>query len=766
MALWARLRSFWHNVVHRSEMEETCPTNCSFTSSAAPRTSSRGAASLRTTPGESRGSSSDRWRNSRKRLGRASGSGWWTNGAATCDMRCGPSRGAKASRRSQSRRSRSASARTRRSSASSTRCSFARFRWTPRTNSSCSTGCARRIRWWRATPDTAGRDRTDSGFARRFPPSPSNVSEHTATLADVFAFSPTGTLNIVADRQADTASGLFVTGRYFAGLGVRAALGRTLSTADDRPDAEPVAVISHRYWRRRFAGDPGVVGKTIDVNRLPVAIVGVTPEGFDGPRMTESNDITLPVAAAARLDSAGRARPASFWWLQMMARLRPGVTREQALAELHPIFAETVRESWAARPPDTPNPGRSALPQLRVRPGAQGPDGPRLDARDILAVSFAVVGAILLIGCVNLATLLLVRASARRQEITVRVTMGASRGRVVRQLLTEILLLALVGGIGGAILAWWGKEFMTWLPSRETPIVDARLDLRVLAFTAGLSTIAALLFGIGPALRATRPDLAASLRTSSQRGRPGPRRRQSGAARRGSRREPRAPRQRGTAVAHALQLQQGRRRVQRRQRARLPDRSCPARRQRVAPVRHLRSNHGGHRIGSRRPVLHDVRDASHRGERVGRNRAAGWHWPSAKRVHPGGALELPRDDGHSGGGGAGPLGRGQRGTSSCGRHQRDDGSGRVRGAGAGRAVFPARERGRPQRADPGDRHRARFEVRAPRAAGAADALHAARAASRQRHDRRSTHGVGPDDGRLRHSGSGRAERSRQLRWPR
>ena len=137
---------------------------------------------------------------------------------------------------------------------------------------------------------------------------------------------------------------------------------------------------------------------------------------------------------------------------------------------------------------------------------------------DILAVSFAVVGAILLIGCVNLAALLLVRTSARRQEITLRVTMGASRARVVRQLLTEILLLALVGGIGGAVLAWWGKDFMAWLPSRETPIVDARLDLRVLVFTAVLSTLAALLFGIGPALRATRPDLAASLRTSAQRG--------------------------------------------------------------------------------------------------------------------------------------------------------------------------------------------------------------------------------------------------------
>jgi predicted permease len=342
--------------------------------------------------------------------------------------------------------------------------------------------------------------------------------EHPATLSDVFAFSPAGTLNIGADRQADTASGLFVTGNYFAGLGVRVLVGRTLSASDDRPQAEPVAVISHRYWRRRFASDPTLVGKTIDVNRLPVSIVGVTPEGFDGPRISESSDITLPLAMAARLSPTGRARPVSVWWLQMMGRLKPGVTREQALAALQATFADTVRESWAARPPDTPNPTRSEFPQLRVRPGARGPDGPRIDAQQILSAVFAVVAAILLIGCVNLATLQLVRASARHHEVAVRLTLGASRWRVVRQLMTETLLLAMFGGIIGAILAWWGKEFMLWLPARETPVVDARIDPRVLAFTAVLSAVTGLLFGIGSALRATRRDLGPSLKTTAQKG--------------------------------------------------------------------------------------------------------------------------------------------------------------------------------------------------------------------------------------------------------
>jgi predicted permease len=361
-----------------------------------------------------------------------------------------------------------------------------------------------------------------SGYGRRGPGgmgirtsfSPLTVErfrEHSATLSDVFAFARAGALNVVTDEQADTASGLFVSGSYFAGLGVQPLLGRTLSVSDDRPQAEPAAVISHRYWQRRFAGDPGAVGRTIDVNRSPVVIVGITPEGFNGPLLSESSDITLPIALSPLVNPDG-PRSVSVWWLQMMGRLKPGVTHEQALAELLATFADSVRESWAARPPDTPNPARTGMPQFRVRPGARGPDGPRIDNQQILTAVFAVVAAILLIECVNLANLLLVRASARRREVAVRLTLGASRGRVIRQMLTESLLLAVFGGIGGAVIAWWGKDFMLWLPSSDVAVMDARIDPRVLAFTAALSTVTAALFGIGPALRATRTDLAPSLK--------------------------------------------------------------------------------------------------------------------------------------------------------------------------------------------------------------------------------------------------------------
>ena len=567
MALWARLRSFWHNVLHRSDLERNMSDELQFHLERRAEDLIARSGLSRKKPCGSHGSSSDPWRNTRKRLGRVSASGWWTNCAATCDMRFAPWAEAKGF----------------------TAAAIATLALGIGANTAVfSVVDALLLRklpvknpeelvvfdWLRTQDSMVARY---SGYGRPGPAPGVGVRtsfsaltferfrEHTATLSDVFAFSPAGTLNIVADGQADTASGLFVTGGYFAGLGVQAIVGRTLSVSDDRPQAEPVAVISHRYWRRRFAGDPSVVGKTIDVNRSPVVIVGITPEGFDGPRMSESSDITLPIAIAARLSPTGRARPVSVWWLQMMGRLKPGVTREQALAELQTTFADTVRESWAARPPDTPNPTRSELPQLRVRPGAQGPDGPRIDAQQILSAVFAVVAAILLIGCVNLATLLLVRASARRQEVAVRLTLGASRWRVIRQLMTETLLLAVFGGIGGAILAWWGKDFMLWLPARETPIVDARIDPRVLAFTAVLSAITAVLFGIGPALRATRTDLGPSLKTSAQKG----------SITRGVASkalltaqvadQPRAPRRRRAPGAHALQSQQGRCGVQRRQ---------------------------------------------------------------------------------------------------------------------------------------------------------------------------------------------------------
>jgi predicted permease len=324
------------------------------------------------------------------------------------------------------------------------------------------------------------------------------------TLSHAFAFADRFTLSVTSDRVTEAASGQVVSGNYYAALGVPAFRGRVLTEADDIAGSQAVAVMTYRYWHRRFAGDPNVIGRTVVINGSPVVIVGVTPEGFDGTLATETSDLTVPLVHAGVAEQNGRPKPRSTWSLRIMGRLKAGASLQHVEPDLRTVFEDSVRESWAMRPPDTPNPSRSGIPALLVVSGRQGPDGPRRDALADLAVALAVGGAILVIGCANVANLVLIRGLRRRREIAIRLALGASRGRVMRLLLAESVVLSLAGGTLGIIFALWGKNFLTWLPASSAPIVTAVIDARVLAFSAALSIVTAALCGFAPALHATR----------------------------------------------------------------------------------------------------------------------------------------------------------------------------------------------------------------------------------------------------------------------
>ncbi|HEX8161830.1 MAG TPA: ABC transporter permease [Pyrinomonadaceae bacterium] len=344
-------------------------------------------------------------------------------------------------------------------------------------------------------------------------------------LSDVFAYGGV-TLNVNAGGRVDVARGQAVSGNYFAGLGVGTTVGRTLTDEDDKASAAPAAVLSHRYWQRRFGGDPAVVGAPINLNGVAFTVVGVAPPGFDGTmQVGTSFDVAIPLAWEPQV-SAERSRMArgGIWWLRVMGRLKPGATPEQAQASLGGLFLQSVLEHRAAKARAQGQEGSAALdpdsyPQLVATPGSQGEMNTRQYYRRPLYLLLGVVGLVLLIACANVANLLLARAATRQREIAVRLALGASRARLVRQLLTESVLLAAVGGALGVLLAFWIKDGLLSVGDwggRGMGSLDPRLDLRVLGFTLGLSLLTGVVFGIAPAWRATRVDLTPALKESAR----------------------------------------------------------------------------------------------------------------------------------------------------------------------------------------------------------------------------------------------------------
>ncbi|MGH9340957.1 MAG: ABC transporter permease [Acidobacteriota bacterium] len=343
------------------------------------------------------------------------------------------------------------------------------------------------------------------------------------TLADLFAFAPGPRLNLISDGQADTANSLFVSGRFFHGLGISAFRGRVLVPEDDRLGAEPAIMISHEYWTRRFGMDPDIVGKSVTINGLPATVVGIAPPGIGDLRRigNSSRDVSIPVALKPRFKGEEESLQAWVWWLLIMGRLKPGVTPAQ-VANLHPAFEHTALEGRkvfdSIQPPERLRPtAPDQIPDLRMVAGNRGIYDSQETVETRLKVLAAVLGALLLIVCLNLANLLLARTERRQQEIAVRMAIGATRNRVIRQLLTESAVLALLGGASGLIVASFCHQFFRPFLSSNTSFGWAALDWTALGFAALVSIATVLFFGLAPALRASRRDYGSALHGASTR---------------------------------------------------------------------------------------------------------------------------------------------------------------------------------------------------------------------------------------------------------
>ena len=343
------------------------------------------------------------------------------------------------------------------------------------------------------------------------------IRDHQTFFDGAFAYGAKQ-YNLAPSGEVRSASVHVVSGDYFRTLGVQPALGRTLSINDDQRGCPPIAVLSYAFWQTEFGGQADVVGKIVSLDRHPVSVVGVAQEGFGGLDVGSAAQMFVPICAVSTLRGSFQSLDGrSVWWLSVMARAKPGDSIEHMRAGLSTIargvFAATIPERWRQEQKD-----RYASNGLTVVSASNGLSDLRQRYSKALYTLLGIVSLVLLIACANVANLLLARSAARQREMAVRIALGAARSRVVRQLLTESLLLSVMGAFVGFLFAQWGSRLLVrFLSSAGNPIfLDLGVDYAVLAFTMGVAVVTGLLFGMTPAWRAARVAPNAALKANGR----------------------------------------------------------------------------------------------------------------------------------------------------------------------------------------------------------------------------------------------------------